>query len=188
MCSAARHGHHDRPTPTPIACARLTVNAEETVAPTAAVRLATLTEPVAMAATATPEVILYLERKDGIRLVADETQLFIQRPYHGDQKILAILGNSEAAINSGVTRLLNRDLAGCLAQEELIICPYSPVARVRPQGPAEQCPAAHRHRRLPQLRPAGTPSPDRQAKGKKCCWWTTTRAPGRRNAAKQLSI
>ena len=110
--------------PTPIAVREVQPALAETLAPTATVA-ETLAEPVAMAATATPEVILYLERKDGIRLVADETQLFIQRPYHGDQKILAILGNSEAAINSGVTRLLNRDLAGCLAQEELIICPYT---------------------------------------------------------------
>ena len=72
---------------------------------------------------APPETKLYLERKDGIRLVADETQLFIQRPYHDFQRILAVLGNSEQSINAGVTRLLNRDLAGCLTQDELVICP-----------------------------------------------------------------
>jgi hypothetical protein len=116
-------------------------------------------------ATATPEVILYLERKDGIRLVADETQLFIQRPYSGDQKILAVLGNSEAAINAGVTRLLNRDLAGCLAQDELIICPYDPGAGGVASPPSSNAPVATPTPAA--TRAAATPAPDRQGQGEK---------------------
>lgn len=76
----------------------------------------------------TPTEQVYLVRDDGIRLLADETQLFIQRDIDDEHKMLAVLGESEAAINAGLTRLLTRDLTGCLIQDELVICPYVPGA------------------------------------------------------------
>ena len=84
-----------------------------------------VTEPVAPPAP-TPTEQVYLVREDGIRLLADETQLFVQRAIDDEHKILAVLGESEAAINAGLTRLLTRDLTGCLIQDELVICPYVP--------------------------------------------------------------
>jgi len=76
----------------------------------------------------TPTVEVYLVRGDGIRLLADETQLFIQRTEESGRKTIAVLGASRGALNAGLTRLLNRDLAGCLIQDELVICPYLPGA------------------------------------------------------------
>jgi hypothetical protein len=108
--------------PTPLERVPITATVTQT---STTIPLQEMTGEAAPPATPTPEVRLFLERKDGIRLVADETQLFIQRPYHNFQRILAVLANSEEAINAGLTRLLNRDFAGCLAQNELVICPYS---------------------------------------------------------------
>lgn len=121
------------PSPTPTSTAppapleRMPITATVTQTSTA-MSFPTVADEAVSPATPTPEVRLFLERKDGIRLVADETQLFIQRPYHNFQRILAVLANSEEAINAGLTRLLNRDFAGCLAQNELVICPYSGTA------------------------------------------------------------
>ena len=103
------------PTPAPTVGAADAVTA--TTAVTTAVPIASPTPEV------TPEIVLYLQRNDGIRLVADETQLFIQQTSHDDQQILAVLGDSEQAITTALTRLLNRDLAGCLIEGELTICP-----------------------------------------------------------------
>jgi hypothetical protein len=83
----------------------------------------------------TPTVQYYLVRDDGIRLLADETQLFIQRSDAEERKTIAVLGASDAAINAGLTRLLNRDLAGCLVQDGLVICPFVPGASM-PATPA----------------------------------------------------
>lgn len=93
------------------------------VAVTATATLTQSEAAVALPAAATPQVRLYLTRKDGIRLAADETQLFVLRTVDDDQKILAVLGHDEQAINSGLTRLLNRDFGGCLIQDDLIVCP-----------------------------------------------------------------
>jgi len=99
------------------------------------------TEPVTPAAP-TPTEQVYLVRQDGIRLLADETQLFVQRAIDDEHKILAVLGESEAAINAGLTRLLTRDLTGCLIQDELVICPYVPGASETSAAAPAQRPAA----------------------------------------------
>jgi len=108
---------------------------------------ATISEAAAPAAVPTVEVKRYLERTDGVRLVADETQIFIQRPYNQFQHMLAVVGNSEQAIGAGLTRLLARDFAGCLMQEELVICPYAEGASASPATTASAT-----------LTPAATPS------------------------------
>jgi len=93
------------------------------------------TQPAATAETQTapaaaplpePTVQVYLVRTDGVRLLADETQLFIQRNEANNRRIVAVLGAGDAAINAGLTRLLNRDLTGCLIQDDLVICPFIP--------------------------------------------------------------
>ena len=78
--------------------------------------------------TPTPQIRLLLERGDGLRLLADETLLYVRRDQGSESQLLAVLGNSEAAINAALTRLLNGDFSGCLVQTDLIICPYSPGA------------------------------------------------------------
>jgi hypothetical protein len=86
----------------------------------------------------TPTVQVYLARNDGMQLLAEETQLFIQRSEAGGRKIVAVLGASDAALNAGLTRLLNRDFIGCLIQDELVVCPFiagaSPATQMTPQN------------------------------------------------------
>ena len=115
------------------------------------------TEPVTPAAP-TPTEQVYLVREDGIRLLADETQLFVQRAIDDEHKMLAVLGESEAAINAGLTRLLTRDLTGCLIQDELVICPYVPGAgETSAAAPAQQPAAADSGATLPAK--DGDPAP-----------------------------
>lgn len=73
-----------------------------------------------------PVVQVDLVRGDGIRLLADETQMYIQHSEANGRKVIAVLGASDSALNAGLTRLLNRDLSGCLIQDDLVICPYTP--------------------------------------------------------------
>jgi hypothetical protein len=86
-------------------------------------------------------VRLLLDRGDGLRLLADETLLYIRRTHGSGAQTLAVLGSSETAINAGVTRLLNRDFSGCLAQPDLVICPYSPGDQARQEAGDEQAAA-----------------------------------------------
>ncbi len=106
--------------------------------------------PATPAAAATPDVTtvpepqvrLLLDRSDGLRLLADETLLFVRRTHSEGTHTLAVLGNSAPAINAAMTRLLNRDFSGCLAQADLVICPYSPgTAIASPTGAAGAAPA-----------------------------------------------
>jgi hypothetical protein len=76
----------------------------------------------------TPTTQVYLVRGDGIRLLADETLLFIQRTTTGEHKTIAVLGTDNDALSAGLTRLMSRDLTNCLIQDELVICPYAPDA------------------------------------------------------------
>ena len=110
-------------------------------------------------ATNTPAMVatpaLYLVRKDGIRLVADETQIFIQRSYHGDTRVLAVLANSEQAINAGVTRLLTRNFYDCINQENLVICPV--MSGTEPSLPAPATTPAVTPTALPAESPDAAP-------------------------------
>lgn len=100
---------------------------EDTVQPTASA------EP-----QPTPTTQVYLVRNDGVQLLADETQLFIQRSEAGGRKIVAVLGASDAALNAGLTRLLNRDFTGCLIQDELVVCPFTAGASSSTQATTTQ--------------------------------------------------
>ena len=84
------------------------------------------TATAALTSAPEPQVRLLLDRGDGLRLLADETLLFVRRSNGEGSHTLAVLGNSAPAINAAMTRLLNRDFSGCLAQTDLVICPYSP--------------------------------------------------------------
>ncbi len=100
------------------------VSLAATVTPTVGAPNATVTPTVTSAPE--PQVRLLLDRGDGLRLLADETLLFARRTNGAGSHTLAVLGNSSAAINAAMTRLLSRDFSGCLIQADLVICPYSP--------------------------------------------------------------
>ena len=85
-----------------------------------------VTETQVVTSAAEPQVRLLLDRGDGLRLLADETLLFVRRTNPAGSHTLAVLGNSSPAINAAMTRMLNRDFGGCLSQTDLVICPYSP--------------------------------------------------------------
>lgn len=106
----------------------------------------------------TPTIQVNLVRGDGIRLLADETQLFIQRAETDGRKTVAVLGAGDGALNAGLTRLLNRDLSGCLIQDELVICPYAPGASTTTTtaAPATQPDASA----APDKKPVATPQPE----------------------------
>jgi len=119
---------------TPVPTAPASPAAEATPDPTAAdagaadepaTTIPTPTGTAALVAPApTPAEQVYLVRDDGIRLLAAETQLFIQRAIDDEHKILAVLGESAASMDAGLQRLLTRNLAGCLIQDDLVLCPY----------------------------------------------------------------
>ena len=113
----------------------------------------TATPTLTLAATPEPEpqVRLLLDRGDGLRLLADETLLFVRRTHSNGSHTLAVLANSEPAINAAMTRLLNRDFSGCLVQTDLVICPYSPGTGATVHR------ATSGMRRMQQLHPAATP-------------------------------
>ncbi|MBO9392743.1 hypothetical protein [Caldilinea sp.] len=82
----------------------------------------------------TPTTQLFLVRNDGIQLLAEETQLFIQRIEQDSRKVVAVLGANADAVEAGLTRLMNRDFSGCLIQTELVICPYQAKAGATPSA------------------------------------------------------
>lgn len=107
-----------------------------------------------------PMTQFYLVRGDGIRLLADETQLFIQRSDANERKTIAVLGANDAAINAGLTRLLNRDLVGCLVQDKLVICPFLPGESTLPTPSGLQQPSKPQEDGTPPpaAQPTETPS------------------------------
>jgi hypothetical protein len=133
-------------TPTPAAAFTATATTTATAIATVTAAEASTPEPVSAApvtsfepaATSTPEptpqVRLLLDRGDGLRLLADETLLYIRRTHPSGAHTLAVLGSSETAINAAVTRLLNRDFSGCLAEPDLVLCPYSPGSQQGERG------------------------------------------------------
>jgi hypothetical protein len=127
-------------TPTPESAETATPSAETTAEAELADVDATGTPDAAPSAAPapTPTTQVELVRSDGIRLLANETQLFIQRSDEDGRKTLAVLGADSGALNAGLTRLLNRDLSGCLIQDELVICPYLPGAASTERAPATE--------------------------------------------------
>ncbi len=144
-----------QPPATPVA-PETTTPEDESAAPDAgAAPTVTPAPPPAAGPTPAGEPVLYLVREDGIRLVADETQFFIQRPYHGDMRVLAVLGNSEQAINAGLTRLLTRNFYDCINQENLVICPVMPGGE--PSLPAPSATPAVTSTPAPAAQPDAAP-------------------------------
>ncbi|MDW8441988.1 MAG: hypothetical protein RML96_16025, partial [Caldilineaceae bacterium] len=107
----------------------------------------------------TPTTQLFLVRGDGILLLAEETQLFIQRIEKNNRKIVAVLGADAGAIEAGLTRLLNREFSGCLIQDALVICPYQADAGATRSAAAPASPPTEAARPTPAA-PSTTESGD----------------------------
>ncbi len=76
-------------------------------------------------ATPTPLTVAYLETDTGLRLLAEETLLIVQRERGEEGRLVAVLAASDEALSTGVTRLLGRDLTGCISQHDVAICPVA---------------------------------------------------------------
>lgn len=123
-----------QPPPAPTALQTPAVTATPPAAtPTASTLEATIAGEAPDAAitatlTPTPTTQVFLVRGDGIRLRADETLLFLQRTGADARKTVAVLGADADALSAGLARLMSRDLANCLIQDDLVICPYTATA------------------------------------------------------------
>lgn len=73
---------------------------------------------------ATPAPIRYLEKADGLRLVARQTVIIAQLQLSAQHRLVAVLGNDNSAIGAGVERLLAGDYRGCLTGPDLAVCSY----------------------------------------------------------------
>jgi hypothetical protein len=93
--------------------------------------------------------VLYLAQRDGIRLLADEAQIFLQRELAGGGRLVAVLGAVDGSVDLGLKRLLTGDYAGCFQEPSLIICPVTGLAPAADAGPGGPAPAAP---------PAGAPA------------------------------
>lgn len=97
-------------------------------------------EPVATATpepTPTPQITFFLETEDGLRLLASETLLIVQRQQTDDQRIVAVLGFDDTSVQAGVGRLLADNLKDCMLRRDLAICPATaseaPSAETAPE-------------------------------------------------------
>jgi hypothetical protein len=78
------------------------------------------------AATPTPEpkVTLLLETDSGLRLLAVETILLLQREQADGSRIIAVLGHDSETIIAGLDRLLDHHFDDCVNYAEMSICPF----------------------------------------------------------------
>jgi hypothetical protein len=116
--------------------------------------------------TPTPEITFFLQTDDGLRLVAEQTLLIVQRQRTPGQRMVAVLGMDAKSVAAGITRLLNNDLKDCMVRHDLAICPIAPAK----SGTTEK-----------EHTTAGTtptPSPD-AGKGAEPTKGTTTPAPNK---------
>ncbi|HXF63398.1 MAG TPA: hypothetical protein VNK95_17345 [Caldilineaceae bacterium] len=101
--------------------------------------------------TPTPQPVLYLEKADGLRLLARETVLIAQLQLDQGHRLVAVIGHNNAGIRAGVDRLLSRDYSGCVTGPDLAVCSFEPGETMPVEPPATQTPA-------PTPTGAGTPS------------------------------
>lgn len=138
------------PTPTadatPVAAPE--VNGSDAVTDTVdapATPTATVTATVAAPGAPAPQPVRYLEKADGLRLVARQTVIIAQLQLSPQHRLVAVLGNDNTAIGAGVERLLAGDYRGCLTGPDLAVCSY--------EGSPEPTPVA----------PTATPTPEASA-------------------------
>ena len=103
--------------------------------------------------------VLYLAQRDGIRLLADEAQIFLLRELAGGGRLVAVLGAVDGSVDLGLKRLLTGDYAGCFKEPALIVCPVTglaPAGAAGSGGPAPAAPpAVATETEVPAVAPAG---------------------------------
>jgi hypothetical protein len=132
----------------------LTVTVTPEVTGTPETPTPTPTHSATPAPTQPPTV--YLEKADGLRLVARQTVIIAQLSLGAQRRLVAVLGHDNAGIQNGVERLLTNDYSGCLTGADLVVCSFEGSPEPEPvaaQTSAPPAPAAP----VPQATPTSTP-------------------------------
>ena len=84
-----------------------------------------------------PQPTVYLEKADGLRLVARQTVIIAQLQLSGQHRLVAVLGHDNAGIQNGVERLLSNDYTGCVTGPDQVVCSFegSPVVETASPTP-----------------------------------------------------
>ena len=84
-----------------------------------------------------PQPTVYLEKADGLRLVARQTVIIAQLQLSGQHRLVAVLGHDNAGIQNGVERLLSNDYTGCVTGPDQVVCSFDggPVAEAASPTP-----------------------------------------------------
>lgn len=106
------------PTATPTLTPTPTTSPTPTLTPTS-----TVTPTPSPTPSPTPRILNVLETGDGLRFDAEDTVVIVQEGDATTQRLIAILGSDQAALNTGVDRLLERDFANCVRRPQLALCP-----------------------------------------------------------------
>ncbi len=124
--------------------ATATLTATESVSPTTPTQTATPVPTATPTAqpTATPAPMIYLEKSDGLRLVARQTVIIAQLQLDGQHRLVAVLGHDNAGIQNGVERLLTRDYSGCVTGPDQVICSFEGSPEPEPQATVQPTAAA----------------------------------------------
>jgi hypothetical protein len=102
----------------------------------------------------TPPPTIYLEKADGLRLVARQTVIIAQLQLGNQHRLVAVLGHDNAGIQNGVERLLSGDYTGCLTGEDQVVCSFEGSPEITPTVSSTQSPVAP-----PSLGATSTPVP-----------------------------
>lgn len=126
---------------TPITAAAIISDTTETATPDSEDEEAATPTPPPVP-TATPIPTVYLQKNDGLRLLARETVIIAQLQLAGQHRLVAVLGFDNAGIRSGVDRLLTGDYTGCVTGPDLIVCSFegSPAPTPVPTPAQEAAP------------------------------------------------
>ncbi|MEZ4559040.1 MAG: hypothetical protein R2854_21830 [Caldilineaceae bacterium] len=106
------------PTPTSTLTPTPTTSPTPTLTPTS-----TTTPTPSPTPSPTPRILNVLETGDGLRFDAEDTVVIVQEGEAPAQRLIAILGSDQAALNTGVDRLLDSDFANCVRRPYLALCP-----------------------------------------------------------------
>jgi hypothetical protein len=120
--------------------------------------------------TPTQAPTVYLEKSDGLRLVARQTVIIAQLALSAQHRLVAVLGHDDAGIQNGVERLMKGDFADCLTGPDLVVCSF--------EGSPEETPSTA----TPSAQTTASPTPTALATG------TPMPTPGTPQASSQILI
>lgn len=101
--------------------------------------------------TPTQAPTVYLEKADGLRLVARQTVIIAQLSLGAHHRLVAVLGHDNAGIQNGVERLLSGDYTGCLTGEDQVVCSFEGSPEPTPESVPAQATV---------VSPASPPAPE----------------------------